>query len=80
MKVRIPYRISLIVLAAVALLSVFSCSERGRYADSVMAAADSLMMSDPHAALDALMIIDSAVVLHIGSVQQSAMQPVELRR
>lgn len=80
MKVRILYRISLMVLAAVALLSVFSCSERGRYADSVMAEADSLMMSDPHAALDTLMIIDSAVVLHIGSVQQSAMQPVELRR
>lgn len=71
MKVRIPYRISLIVLAAVALLSVFSCSERGRYADSVMAAADSLMMSDPHAALDTLMTIDSAVAAGMTTKQKA---------
>lgn len=71
MKVRIPYRISLMVLAAVALLSVFSCSDRSRYADSVMAAADSLMMSDPHAALDTLITIDSAVAAGMTTKQNA---------
>ena len=51
----------LTVLAAVLFLSVLiSCNDRGAQLRQALAAADSLMMTDPLAALDTLLTIDSA--------------------
>ena len=51
----------LTVLAAVLFLSVLiSCNDRGTQLRQALAAADSLMMTDPLAALDTLLTIDSA--------------------
>lgn len=46
-------------LLAVLLLSAAACSDRSAQARLAMAAADSLMMTEPQAALDTLMTIDS---------------------
>ena len=51
----------LTVLAAVLFLPVLiSCNDRGTQLRQALAAADSLMKTDPQAALDTLLTIDSA--------------------
>lgn len=51
-----------LLLTALILLSASSCSDRSGRVSSVLSAADSLMMTDPRAALDTLLTIDSIVV------------------
>ena len=61
MKRRIGLISVLAVLAAVLFLPVLiSCNDRGTQLRQALAAADSLMMTDPQAALDTLLTIDSA--------------------
>ena len=61
MKRRIGLISVLAVLAAVLFLPVLiSCNDRGAQLRQALAAADSLMMTDPLAALDTLLTIDSA--------------------
>ena len=61
MKRRIGLISVLAVLAAVLFLPVLiSCNDRGTQLRQALAAADSLMMTDPLAALDTLLTIDSA--------------------
>ena len=51
-----------LMLAAIILLSAPSCSDRGGRVSAALAAADSLMMTRPQAALDTLNGIDSTEV------------------
>ena len=51
--------ITSLLLTAFFLLSAISCSDRSGHIRSALAAADSLMMTQPQAALDTLMTIDS---------------------
>ena len=51
-----------LLLAALILLSASSCSDRSGRVSAALSAADSLMMTDPRAALDTLNGIDSAEV------------------
>ena len=51
--------ITSLLLTAFFLLSAMSCSDRSGHISSTLAAADSLMMTEPQAALDTLMTIDS---------------------
>ena len=61
MKLHIGLISVLAVLAAVLFLPVLiSCNDRGTQLRQALAAADSLMMTDPLAALDTLLTIDSA--------------------
>ena len=61
MKLHIGLISVLAVLAAVLFLPVLiSCNDRGTQLRQALAAADSLMMTDPQAALDTIMTIDSA--------------------
>lgn len=52
--------ITSLLLTAFFLLSAMSCSDRSGHIRSALAAADSLMMTQPQAALDTLMSIDSS--------------------
>ena len=53
--------------AVIVLLSAASCSDRSGQASSALAAADSLMMAQPQAALDTLNCLDSTAVRKMGS-------------
>ena len=58
-------RIFRLLLAAVILISAASCSRRDMRVQSVLASADSLMMTRPQAALDTLLSLDSTVVFSL---------------
>ena len=62
MKAVSAYRFTLLLLAAFVLLYASSCSRRDMRVQSVLASADSLMMTRPEAALDTLLSLDSTVV------------------
>lgn len=51
-----------LLLTAIILLPASSCSDRSRQVSSVLSAADSLMLTDPRAALDTLQTIDNALM------------------
>ena len=56
-----------VLSAVIVLLSAASCSDRSGQASSALAAADSLMMAQPQAALDTLNCLDSTAVRKMGS-------------
>ena len=60
MKLHIGPNTVIAALLAALLLSAAACSDRNAQACLTIAAADSLMMTDPQAALDTIMTIDSA--------------------
>ena len=60
MKLHIGPNTVIATLLAALLLSAAACSDRNAQARLTIAAADSLMMTDPQAALDTLLTIDSA--------------------
>ena len=56
-----------VLSAVIILLSASSCSDRSGQVTSALAAADSLMMTQPQAALDTLNCLDSTAVRKMGS-------------
>lgn len=67
MKALSAYRPALFLLAALVLLSAASCSDRSARIVTALSAADSLMLTDPRAALDILNRLDSTVIRKMGS-------------
>lgn len=61
MKFFSAYLPALLLTAATVLLSAASCSDRNEKVRSTLAAADSLMLTQPQAALDTIMTIDSSL-------------------
>lgn len=59
-------RVFLTAFAVLVLLSSASCSDRKAHVKNVLVAADSLMMTEPRAALDTLMGLDSSLVVRLG--------------
>ena len=60
-----------LLLAALILLSASSCSDRSGRVSAALSAADSLMMTDPRAALDTLLTIDSSKISIFKKREQS---------
>ena len=61
----------LLLSAVIVLLSAASCSDRSGQVSSALAAADSLMLAQPQAALDTLSDIDSALVRRMDRSKRS---------
>lgn len=59
------HKFRIIALAAASCLLFFACTPMEKEARTILAAADSLMDSDPHAALYSIMSIDSSVVPYL---------------